>query len=93
MIYLTNYLTGDCLSRQIIFIVLVNLDLSHSCSVLLTFNTESLSCDMEDLKDLVEVTIFWPGEEEDEVVVRLAGEFNNWQPEPMEREKVRGGGG
>ena len=48
---------------------------------------------MEDLKDLVEVTIFWPGEEEDEVVVRLAGEFNNWQPEPMEREKVRGGGG
>ena len=45
------------------------------------------------MEDLVEVTIRWSGEEEAEKVVRLAGEFNNWQPEPMEREKVRGGGG
>ena len=34
---------------------------------------------MKELEDLVEVTIRWPSEEAD--LVRLAGEFNRWQPE------------
>ena len=29
------------------------------------------------------VTIRWTGQEAE--MVKLAGEFNNWQPEPMER--------
>ena len=34
--------------------------------------------------DMVELTIRWTGEEAENV--RLAGEFNNWQPQPMDRE-------
>ena len=33
---------------------------------------------------MVELTIRWTGEEAENV--RLAGEFNNWQPQPMDRE-------
>ena len=45
---------------------------------------------MKELEDKVEVTIRWPGGEAE--MVRLAGEFNRWQPELMEREEGGGGG-
>ena len=37
------------------------------------------------MEDIVEVSFHWTGEEAE--MVRLAGEFNRWQPEPMEREE------
>ena len=37
------------------------------------------------MEDIVEVSFHWTGEERE--MVMLAGEFNSWQPEPMEREE------
>ena len=39
-----------------------------------------------EMEDPVEVRIHWTGEEGE--MVMLAGEFNNWQPEPMVREEA-----